>query len=134
MSDATEVCAAVINRGGRVLLATRRKGVHLEGCWEFPGGKVEEKESLSECIRRELREELGLNIQEVSFLFRRIYAYPGKKIALNFMFCILDKEQVAVGKEAQRVGWFTWSEAKLLNLASADRAYFNEVHEKTPME
>ncbi len=55
------VTAAVIERGGRYLVTRRQKGVHLEGLWEFPGGKCDAGESLADCLRRELREELGVD-------------------------------------------------------------------------
>ena len=54
------VTAAIIERDGCVLLARRSPKSKLAGQWEFPGGKVEEGESLEECLKRELREELGI--------------------------------------------------------------------------
>ncbi len=57
-----DVCAAVVFREGRLLLATRRPGSRGEGRWEFPGGKCEPGESLEETIRRELREELAFPV------------------------------------------------------------------------
>jgi len=56
----TEVTAAVILRGGRVLIAKRRKGDRQGGRWEFPGGKRRPGETPEECLRRELLEELGV--------------------------------------------------------------------------
>ncbi len=53
------VTAAVVERDGCYLVTRRKKGVHLEGLWEFPGGKCEREESLADCLRRELVEELG---------------------------------------------------------------------------
>lgn len=55
------VTAAVAVKGGRVLLARRREGDEMGGYWEFPGGEVEEGESDAECLRREIREELGVS-------------------------------------------------------------------------
>jgi len=52
------VTAAVIERDDAFLITRRQSGVHLEGYWEFPGGKCEAGESLADCLRRELREEL----------------------------------------------------------------------------
>jgi 8-oxo-dGTP diphosphatase len=64
------VTAAIITDKGRVLLARRAPGENLSGRWEFPGGKMEEGESLEECIRREIHEELGLEVV-VSEVFAR---------------------------------------------------------------
>jgi 8-oxo-dGTP diphosphatase len=55
------VTAAVIERGGRLLVTRRLRGTHLEGYWEFPGGKCDAGESLEACLARELREELAVD-------------------------------------------------------------------------
>src|SRR5438876_624291 len=55
-----EVAAALIrDAAGRYLITQRRSGSHLEGLWEFPGGKREPHESFEQCLRRELTEELA---------------------------------------------------------------------------
>ena len=56
------VAAAIIVEGGRVLLTQRKRGSHLEGMWEFPGGKVEDGEDPKDALARELREELGVDV------------------------------------------------------------------------
>ncbi len=72
--------------GGRVLL-TRRSGGDLAGLWEFPGGKVEPGESEEDCLRREIREELGLFIRVERFLGESHYHYPGMAIRLRAWLC-----------------------------------------------
>ncbi len=57
------VTAAVICRDGKVLIAKRAEGRNLAGKWEFPGGKVESGESLIDCLKREIQEELGIRIK-----------------------------------------------------------------------
>src|ERR1700733_927209 len=57
------VAAAVLIEDGRVLLTQRKPGTHLAGAWEFPGGKVEAGEDPREALRRELREEVGIEAQ-----------------------------------------------------------------------
>lgn len=60
--DVIRVAAAVVERDGCFLLTRRPEGTHLEGHWEFPGGKCEAGETLESCLRREMREELGVEI------------------------------------------------------------------------
>lgn len=70
------VGAAVIrNRKGEVLIAQRREKDMLGGLWEFPGGKQETGETIQQCITRELKEELGLNVQVEEFLTTVHHAY-----------------------------------------------------------
>src|SRR5262249_56330809 len=62
MGPTIVVAAAVIERDGRYFLTRRQQGVHLEGCWEFPGGKCDEHEGLAACLPREPRQELHLEL------------------------------------------------------------------------
>ena len=77
-----EVSAAIIIEDGKVLLARRAKGEKLEGHWEFPGGKREEDETIDECLVREIREELSLDIEVVGEFDTSDYEYPGGQIRL----------------------------------------------------
>lgn len=63
MRDPQVVVAAVIERGGRVLVSQRGPGVGQSGRWEFPGGKREAGEGDEQALRRELREELGVELE-----------------------------------------------------------------------
>ena len=69
---------AVIERRGRVLISRRRRGGFLGGYWEFPGGKRDPGESWEACLRRELREELGVSVAGIRPLCRLRYRYPGR--------------------------------------------------------
>src|SRR5581483_4958881 len=98
-----QVAAGLIARNGRYLITRRRAGVHLEGVWEFPGGKREPGESLEDCLRRELHEELGIEITEpVPYRVVR-HEYPDKNVELYFFFCaIKEGEAQALGCEEFR--------------------------------
>jgi mutator protein MutT len=63
-----EISAGLVFRDGRLLITQRPDGGHLAGLWEFPGGKREPGESFEDCLRRELREELGLDIEAVEWI------------------------------------------------------------------
>jgi 8-oxo-dGTP diphosphatase len=82
-----EVAAALIERGGRVLIARRPEGSHLAGLWEFPGGKREPGESFEACLAREVREELAAEV-EVGEEVRRVrHAYPDRTVEIRFFRC-----------------------------------------------
>lgn len=78
------VCAAVVIEGGRVLLSQRKRGAHLELCWEFPGGKVEPGEDPREALRRELDEELGIDCEIGAPIEITFHSYPEKDVLLLF--------------------------------------------------
>lgn len=69
------VAAAVIIEKGKVLLTRRKSGEKLEGFWEFPGGKIENDETLHECLEREIKEELGIKSSAKDILCESIYRY-----------------------------------------------------------
>ena len=88
-SSVVEVSAALIFRNGELLITQRRASSHLGGCWEFPGGKREPGETFEQCLAREIREELGIEIA-VGKLFEEIsHAYPEKSVHLKFFLCQL---------------------------------------------
>ena len=85
----TEVSAALIFRGGKLLITQRSAKAHLGGLWEFPGGKREPDETFEQCLVREIREELGVEI-EVGRLFEELsHTYPEKTVHLKFFVCQL---------------------------------------------
>jgi len=82
-----EVSAALVFHNGKLLITQRHAGAHLGGLWEFPGGKREENETFEDCLVREIREELGIEIS-VGGLFEEIaHAYPEKSVRLKFFIC-----------------------------------------------
>jgi mutator protein MutT len=86
-SKEIDVSAALIFHKGRLLITRRRAGSHLGGLWEFPGGKREPDETFEQCLIREIREELGMEIS-VDDLFEEItHAYEEKTVHLRFFLC-----------------------------------------------
>lgn len=86
---AFEVAAGVVVQDGRYLITRRHDETHQGGLWEFPGGKREENESLSDCLRREIKEELDLDI-EVGTLIRTVkYSYAYCTLTLHFYRCTI---------------------------------------------
>src|ERR1017187_5283638 len=84
-----DVSAALIFRSGKLLITRRHSDAHLGGLWEFPGGKREPNETFEQCLARELREELGIEVK-VGELFEEIsHAYLEKTVRLKFFVCEL---------------------------------------------
>ena len=77
------VTAAVIQRNGQVLIAQRPEGGLLGGMWEFPGGKTKSGESLQTCLKREICEELGVDIQVGELLGVYEHAYTHFRVTLH---------------------------------------------------
>ena len=84
-----EVSAALIFRDGRLLIAQRHAKSHLGGLWEFPGGKLEAGETFEQCLIREIREELGVEISVVELFEEIVHDYPEKSVRLKFFICQL---------------------------------------------
>ena len=78
---------AIILKDGKILIAQRKPDDHLGGYWEFPGGKREPGETIEECLVREVREELGVEILPEKLLTVKDHIYPGKTLRLHFYFC-----------------------------------------------
>lgn len=78
------MCAGVIVEGARVLLSQRKSGTHLAGAWEFPGGKVEPGEDPRDALARELREELGIDVDVSDPLEITLHRYETKSVLLLF--------------------------------------------------
>ena len=82
-----EVSAALIFRDGQLLITQRHAKSHLGGLWEFPGGKLEAGETFEQCLVREIREELGVEIA-VGEMFEEVaHRYPEKSVHLKFFIC-----------------------------------------------
>ncbi|MEO7299588.1 MAG: (deoxy)nucleoside triphosphate pyrophosphohydrolase [Verrucomicrobiota bacterium] len=88
-----EVSAGLIFREGKLLITQRRAQDHLGGLWEFPGGKREGDETDEDCLRRELREELGVEVEVGELLETLTHDYVVKTVCLKFFRCALRKNE-----------------------------------------
>jgi mutator protein MutT len=118
-NEVIEVSAGVIFWDGRVLITQRRAGDHLGGLWEFPGGKRHLGESYEDCLRRELMEELGIEV-EVGERFAAVtHAYPEKSVHLEFFLCRwLRHEPRAIG--VADLKWVTREQLTEFSFPAAD--------------
>ena len=114
------VTAAVIERDGAFLLTQRLEGTHLEGHWEFPGGKAELGESLQACLVRELREELDGEATVGAEVFQARHAYADRLVEIHFFACAIHGTPAPM--LGQQVRWVPRAELKTLPFPDADAA------------
>ena len=98
------VTAAIVERDGTFLVTRRPRGTHLEGLWEFPGGKCEPGESHPDCLRREIQEELGIDAAVNAEIFTVSHSYDDRIVELHFFACeIADEPKPLIGQEIRWV-------------------------------
>lgn len=112
------VTAAVIERDGTFLVTRRPTGVHLEGYWEFPGGKCEQGESHVAALEREIAEELEAGVVVGRELLAVSHAYPDRIVDLHFFECRLTGEPRAV--LGQDIRWVRREELASFKFPPAD--------------
>lgn len=112
------VTAAVIEIDGRFLVTRRQKGVHLEGFWEFPGGKCEKDEPLRVGLARELLEELDVPSRIGEEIFTTTHTYPERSVELHFFQCeLLGEPRPQLGQDMR---WVRREELGALEFPPAD--------------
>ena len=119
------MAAAIMRREGgvpRVLLAQRPAGKPLAGLWEFPGGKLEVGEQPEECLRRELREELSIEVDAVGLvpLTFASHALDGEKHLLMPLWQVTSFDGEPVGAEGQELSWATAEQLSEYAMPPAD--------------
>jgi 8-oxo-dGTP diphosphatase len=115
-----EVSAGLVFRDGRLLISKRRAQDHLGGLWEFPGGKRHDGESDEECLRRELREELDIEVTVGALIETITHEYSTKAVCLKFFRCVwLRNEPRAIG--CQDFAWVTREELSRYTFPEADQ-------------
>ena len=114
-----QVTAAIILKDNKVLIAQRAPEDNLAGKWEFPGGKIEPGETPQECLKREIREELDVNIEVLDFFGESIYAYHSGTIKLMAFWCQWISGDFTL-KVHSHIAWVNHNELDLYDFAPAD--------------
>lgn len=120
MSDRLEVVAGLIRRDGCYLLARRMKDDAIGRIWEFPGGRVEEGESLEAALLRELQEELGVTAKVGEKKLQCEHDYPDLRVRLHFFDCVLSEGEPH-GREGQELKWVLPADLASMDMPEADK-------------
>lgn len=121
-----DVVAAVIQKDSKFLLAQRPATVHLAGKWEFPGGKLENGETHEEALKREIMEELSIEIEVGELMGEAIHEYPERnRIVHLFFYAAVHTDGVITLVEHQEMKWLEKHELNSVDIAEADKAFIN---------
>ncbi|MBM3401908.1 MAG: (deoxy)nucleoside triphosphate pyrophosphohydrolase [Bacteroidetes bacterium] len=112
-------CAIIVNNQKQVLVTRRSATMPLPLKWEFPGGKIEENETAEECLIREIKEELNMEIEIIGSLSPNDYQYPDKLIGLIPFICRQSGGDLAL-KEHAEYQWLYTKDLLDLDWAEAD--------------
>lgn len=119
MKKHIRVAAAVIYVNGQFLLSKRKAEQHQGNKWEFPGGKIDQDESVEQALVRELKEELDIDVAEQQEFVSLDFEYPEKKVSLYFQL-VTDFSGQERGVEGQEVAWFDSEQIQQLTFPDAN--------------
>jgi mutator protein MutT len=125
-----DVAAAILFRDGRYLVTQRYDHDSFGGFWEIPGGKKEPGETLEQTIVREIREELGLEVEVVSFYRTARYPYPSRTVDLHLFHCRIRSGEPRT-LECQSFAWVEPSRLKEYRFPDADASLIEELSVRT---
>lgn len=123
------VVAAVIAHDDTFLVTQRPHGTHLEGLWEFPGGKVDGRETHAAALKREIREELGAEIDVGPLVCDVAHEYPERTVRLFFYRCWLKNQPSPQLGQVMR--WVARDELPSLGFPPADEELIRQLSAST---
>ncbi len=131
MSESVHVAVGVIttidaSQQTQYFLTKRLDNVHQGGKWEFPGGKVEEGETIAQTLARELKEEVSIEILSCQPLMVIKHDYGDKKVCLD-VFIVDNYNGEPSAQEGQQEGWFKLEEFKELDFPKANEAIIEKL-------
>lgn len=122
------VVAALIESEGRILVCQRRKGSAFALKWEFPGGKVQGRESIAEALRRELLEELGVEAEIGAEIYRTRHRYVELAREIELIFLAASSSASEIRNLAfEQMRWVRPEELSKLDFLPADREFVEKL-------
>jgi 8-oxo-dGTP diphosphatase len=127
---AISVIAGLIFRNQRVLICQRRHDAAFALKWEFPGGKIEDRESEADALRRELKEELAIDVRESDFVSGYTYSYEdGPTVFLRFHW-VKSFQGEPQNLVFEQISWVTLGDLVNLDFIEGDRRLIMQIIER----
>jgi 8-oxo-dGTP diphosphatase len=119
----TEVAVGILRKSGKILICQRKKGGRYELKWEFPGGKLENGETTEQCLRRELREELDIEIHSIERIQTQPAYYKDGGM-FNVSYCFLSGfEGDPQNNVFEQIRWVTIDDLKNMDLLDGNKLF-----------
>ena len=126
-----DVAVAIVFRDSKVLITRRKPGAVLGGCWEFPGGKQEPGESLEDCVRRELLDELAMRVQPVMSFTPIMHQYPDRQVTLHAFLCTHESGEPQL-LACDELNWVAPAELRNFEFPEANQRLIEELINALP--
>ncbi len=130
----TKVAVAIFRENGKTLVCQRKKTARYALKWEFPGGKVENNESAVACLKRELKEELGIEAEVGDLYFRQEYTYPDSGSFEILYYLVRSYRPMAEGLRDdayEQIRWIPEYELKEIEMLEGNRAVVKKMANET---
>ena len=125
------VAAAVLENEKNEILFSTRKMPDGNIMWEFPGGKIESGESAAIAAKRELAEELALEIYPADTMYITTYSYPDKTVELNFVRCFCFDYSTVKMLDNQQIKWCSANDMDIAQVLPADQDFLEFLRLRT---
>ena len=123
-----EISMAIVVHNNKFLIAQRKKGKFPELLWEFPGGKLEQGETLQECVSREFKEEMEKEITVNDFFMDCVHTYPAKgDFHLNAFWASCKTDELPALHEHNDAKWISLDEIDNYEFCPADVPFITEL-------
>jgi 8-oxo-dGTP diphosphatase len=119
-----KVVCGIIREDDKIFIAKRKANIHLGGYWEFPGGKIKDSESPEDALKRELIEELGMEVIVKKFVTKQLHHYSDFSIELLAYDCEFIRATFSLIDHDQ-IEWIKLTDLKDFRMAPADISIVN---------
>jgi 8-oxo-dGTP diphosphatase len=126
----TRAAVGILRENGRVLVCQRKKNSRYELKWEFPGGKVESGESVQDCVKRELREELSIEVDRIGEMKTQVNRYNDGGL-FEVTYCtILRFSGRPINNVFEEIRWVTLAELRSLDILEGNKSFVSTLDER----